>query len=208
MFKKTTHHAHAVLALGLVLLAGCGGDDAENADPESGPVESPWEVRRERLGEAEYGDLDPAEVGLHIPWARNIISHDPRPGESAARLTDVSTSRHEGFDRVTFTFEPRTPGYRLTLVEEGGGGCDGTEPGTESPIQLAVEFERAVSSDGGAPMVEDRDRTLDYPTLAKLAQTCDEGDKVRWLLGTNTDIEYRLLDATRGTQLVIDLRTR
>lgn len=203
MFKKTT-----ILAALILLPAGCGGDDGTDNVQYGASLtpEEPREVRHEGLADSDYGDLDRADVGLHIRWGRNLITRDATPDAAVVRLTDVAVDAMEGFDRVTFTFEPRVAGYRVELVEEGGGGCDGSEPGTEAPRQLAVEFPSAVSNSGGTPLVGDRDRTLDLPTLSRAVQTCDAGDKVRWLFGTAGDTEYRLLEVSMGHLLVVDLR--
>ena len=204
MFKKTT------LAAALIVLpAGCGGDNGTD-DVQYGArltPEEPREVRHEGLDDSDYGDLDRAEVGLHIRWAQNLITRDPSPPDApVVRLTEVAVDAMEGFDRITFTFEPRVVGYTVELIEEGGGGCDGSEPGTEAAGQLAVEFPRAVSNAGGAPLVGDRDRTLDLPTVSRAVQTCDAGNKVRWLFGIAGDSEYRLLEVSMGHLLVLDVR--
>ena len=213
MFRKTTPELRpAMLPAGilcglLATLGGCGDDSTDNVQfGATLPSEEPREVSHAGMDEADYGDLDRADVGLHITWARNPISRDPIPDAPLARLTNVSAEPMEGFDRVTFAFEPRMAGYQLRLVEEGGGGCDGAEPGTDAPVQLAIEFPRTVSNDGGTPLVEARDLTLDLPTLVRAVQTCDEGEKVRWLLGASGEMEYRLLEVLTGNLVVVDLR--
>ena len=215
MFKKTTPELRPVMLPAgilcglLVTLAGCGEDDTTDDVQFGGtlPAEEPREVRHEGMDEADYGNLDRADVGLHITWARNPISRDPVPDAPRARLTDVTAEPMEGFDRVTFTFDARMAGYQLRLVEEGGGGCDGAEAGTDAAVQLAIEFPRTVSNDGGTPLVAARDLAPDLPTLVRAVQTCDEGDMVRWLLGASGEMEYRLLEVRMGNQVVVDLRS-
>lgn len=207
LFRKTTSGGRFIWSLTLLAaLAACGGDQGEAG--AGAAAEAAREIYREGMDELDYGDLDPADVGLHVTWATNLISYDPRPDTETARLTDVTISSHEGFDRVTFSFEPRIPGYRLQFSEEAGGGCDGTEAGTGAPAQLAVEFARAAASDGGTPLITELDRTPGYPSLSRAVQTCDEEDTVRWLLGTSGDAEYRLMEAFAYTLLVVDLRVR
>ena len=213
MFKnKTPAFRPAMLSAGilgglLVTLAGCGEDEPDNVQYGGTlPPEETREVRHSGMDDADYGNLDPADVGLHITWARNLISRDPFPDAPLARLTDVTVEPLDGFDRVNFTFEPRVAGYELQLVAEGGGGCDGAEPGTGAAAQLAIEFPRTVSSDGGTPLVGERDLAPDLPTLVRALQTCDEDGKVRWLLGTSSDMEYRLIEGRTGNLIVVDLR--
>lgn len=215
MFKKTTPELRparlpAGILCGLIVtLAGCGSDETTDDVQYGGtlPPEEAREVRHTGMDEADYGDLEPADVGLNIPWARNPISRDPIPDAPLARLTEVTAAPMEGFDRVTFTFASRTAGYQLRLVEEGGGGCDGAEPGTDAPVQLSIEFPQTVSNDGGTPLVTERDLALDGATLVRVVQTCDDGARVRWLLGASGEMEYRLLEVRMGNLVVVDLRS-
>ena len=158
------------------------------------------------MTEIDYGEFDPSEVALSMPWTRNTISRDPDPEDAPARLTDVSTSRSRGYDRVVFSFSPALPGYRLTQSAEVGGGCDGTDPLSDAPGHVAVEFTRAVSNDGGSPLVSDRSRATGFPALADAVQACDQEDTVRWILGTSGVVDYRILEIMGDPRLVVDLR--
>ena len=91
-------------------------------------------------------------------------------------------------------------------MAEGGGGCDGTEAVGGAPAHLAVEFERAVSNDGGVPLVEDRDRNFRFSTLVGATQSCDDGKKVRWLLATRGETDFRFLVMAGKPRLIIDLQ--
>lgn len=190
------------------VVQGCGGDGPGRSDgppPEPDPYVS-TETPSESMREADYGDLDPEQVGLMLPWTRNRVSKDPTPADAPARLTDVATERLAGFDRVIFSFEPRLPGYRLSFATEGGGGCDGTGEGTDAPAHLVVELETAQASEDGRATVADRDRSLDYPALTAAAQACDEAGKVRWLLGAAAETDFRLMEVRGGPRLVVDLK--
>lgn len=158
------------------------------------------------MTESDYGDLDSTEIRLQAPWSRNRVSKAANPDAEPARLTAVSTETFPEYDRVVFTFEDRVPGYRLAFVAEGGGGCDGTEAVGGAPAHLAVEFERAVSNDGGVPLVEDRDRNFRFSTLVGATQSCDDGKKVRWLLATRGETDFRFLVMAGKPRLIIDLQ--
>lgn len=195
-------------AISLVwLVQGCGDSPGQSGGPPPDPdpyvsTESP----QESMQEADYGDLDPAEVGLILPWTRNRVSKDPTPADSPVRLTDVAFERLTEFDRAVFSFEPRLPGYRLSLVAEAGGGCDGTTDATDAPVHLVVELETAQANEDGRATVAERDRSLDYPALTTAAQTCDEGGKVRWALGISADTEFRMMEMSGQPRLVLDLK--
>lgn len=195
-----------ICALSITILAGCGGDAVEEAvPPEPDPLVS-TETPRETMTDADYGELEPSEVGLSLPWTTNRVSRDPDPEDAPARLTAVSTDRSRGYDRVVFSFSPALPGYRLAMSTEAGAGCDGTEAASDAPAHLVVEFERAVSNDGGSALVGDRSRTTDFPALVDAVQVCDTDDKVRWLLGTSGGVDYRIMEVSVDPRLVVDLR--
>lgn len=201
MLKLPCRHITPLFASLFVLLAAGCGDDSRDLDPYVS-TENP----RETLTELDYGNLDSSQIRLNLPWSRNKVSRDPDPDAEPATLTAVTTETFEGYDRVVFTFGDRIPGYLLTYVAEGGGGCDGTEPAGDAPVHLVVEFEKARSNEGGAPLVEDRDRTIESPTLVGAIQVCDEGDRVRWILGAGSEAEYRILEMLGSPRLVVDLR--
>ena len=201
MLKRPYRHTSSLFASLLVLLTAACGDDARDLDPYVS-TENP----RESLTELDYGDLDSAEIRLNLPWSRNKVSKDPKTDAEPAPLSAVTTETLDGYDRVVFTFGDRIPGYQLAYATEGGGGCDGAEPAGDAPAHLVVEFERARSNEGGAPLVEDRERTTDLPTLVGAKQACDEGNRVKWILAARGDVEYRIFEMLGNPRLVVDLR--
>ena len=195
--RQTSRLFAAVL---VALVAACG-DDSRDLDPYVS-TENP----RETLTELDYGNLDSAEIRLNLPWSRNKVSKDANPDADPATLSAVTTEMVEGYDRVVFTFGDRIPGYELRYATEGGGGCDGSEPAGEAPAHLVVEFDGARANNGGTPLTEDLDRTLDFPTLVGATQVCDEGNRVKWILSTTGEVEYRILEMQGSPRLVVDLR--
>lgn len=189
-----------------MLLATACGDRTEEA-PTPDPFIS-TDNPRDELTEADYGDLDPSQVGLNTPWGRNIVSKDAAPDREPATLTNVSTQSSDGYDRVVFAFDSHIPGFRLALGTEAGGGCDGTGEAIEAPAHLAVELTGARANRDGGATVADPSRTLDFPALAAAMQTCDEGDSVRWILSTTGEVEYRIMETLGEPRLVVDLRRR
>lgn len=199
MFTRLNISRWCLVAPAAMLLATACGDRAEEA-PTPDPFIS-TDNPRDELTEADYGDLDPSQVGLNTPWGRNIVSKDA-PERDPAALTNVSTQSSDGYDRVIFTFDSHIPGFRLALGTEAGGGCDGTGEAIEAPAHLAVELTGARAS----ATVADPSRTLDFPALTAAMQTCDEGDRVRWVLGTTGEVEYRIMETLGEPRLVVDLR--
>lgn len=188
----------------MLLATACGGDRAEEA-----PTPDPYistENPREQLTEIDYGDLDPSQISLNTPWGRNVVSKDANPDRTAATLTNVATRSSEGYDRVIFTFDSHIPGFRVAPGNEAGGGCDGTGEAGGTSTHLAVELRGARANRDGSATVADASRTLDFPTLATAAQTCDETDTVRWLLGTTGEVDYRIMETLGEPRLVVDLR--
>ncbi len=201
MLKLPYRHTMPLLATLLGLLAAACGGDSRDLDPYIS-TDNP----REALTELDYGSLDSSEIRLSLPWSRNKVSKDPSPDAEPATLSAVTTETFEGFDRVVFTFVDRIPGYLLAYATEGGGGCDGTVPAGDAPAHLVVEFEKARSNERGVPLVEDRDRAMDWPTMVGATQVCDEGDRIRWILAATSDVEYRILEMQGNPRLVVDLR--
>lgn len=201
MLKLPYRHTTPLLASLLVLLTAACGGDSRDLDPYIS-TDNP----REALTELDYGTLDSSEIRLNLPWSRNKVSKDPNPDAQPATLSAVTTETFAGYDRVVFTFGNRIPGYLLEYTTEGGGGCDGSGPAGDAPAHLVVEFEKARSNEGGEPLVEDRNRTMDSPTLVGATQACDEGDRVKWILGVTSDVEYRILEMLGTPRLVVDLR--
>ena len=195
----------ALVVLGLVVSGfGCG-DGADAPEPTPDPLVS-TESPMEALGEADYGDLDPSEIGLNTFWTRNRMTNSAAPDETV-RLAGVSTEALDGFDRVIFSFEgDYVPAYRLALGTEDGGGCDGAGAGTDTPAHLAVELTGATAGAGGRALVADRDLSPGLPVLTAAVQTCDADGTVRWLLGMAADTEYRMLEMRGEPRLVVDLR--
>ena len=191
----------AALALSLTV-AACGGGDAPEPMPEPDPnVSTPSPMAA--LTAADYGNLDSAEIGLNTPWTRNKVSNSSAP-DGVVQLTGLSTEAMDGFDRIVFAFDAGVPAYRLVLGAEdgGGGGCDGSEAGPDTPTHLAVEFTGTTASDGVGSEVE----APDLPVLASVEQACDADGTLRWLLGMAADTEFRMLQMRGEPRLVVDFR--
>ena len=204
MFTRLNISRWSLVAPAAMLLAMACGDRTEEP-PTPDPFIS-TDNPRDELTEADYGDLDPSQVGLNTPWGRNIVSKDANAGRDPATLTNVSTQSSDGYDRVIFHFESHIPGFRLALGAEAGGGCDGTGEAIEAPAHLAVELAGARANRDGTATVADPSRSLDFPALTAAIQTCDESDGVRWILGTTGEVEYRIMETLGEPRLVVDLR--
>ena len=201
MDSKPYRNASLLLIPVLGALAVACGDESRDHDPYVS-TENP----RETLTELDYGNLDSAKVRMNMPWSGNKVSKDPTPEAEPATMSAVATESLVGYDRVIFTFRDRLPGYSLAYAVEGGGGCDGAQPAGDAPAHLVVEFEKARSNEGGAPLVEDRERVEDWPTLVGARQACDENDRVKWILAARSEVEYRVLEMFDEARLVVDLR--
>ena len=184
----------------LTTFLACG--DRTEQEPEPDPFVS-VEPPPKTLTEFDYGELDPDEIGINLPWARNIVSRDVTPDMAVARVTGVSVEQSAGFDRVVFSVEPHMPGYRLTLVEEAAGGCGEPEADPVAGRHLVVELESAEADEAVAAA---GDGSLGFPALVSAVQTCNEGDHVRWLLGLSDDVEFRIMEAGGNVRLVVDVR--
>ncbi len=188
------------LALGA---AACGEAPDETPAPRTDPYVSTVDASP-ALTEADFGDLDSAEVALDLPWGRGAVSRKAGAGAEATRLTGVRTWSGEGFDRVVFSFAPTLPGYRVARVDAAGTGCDGSGPVPDAPVALRVGLEsarvEADVADGGA-----RDMA-DLPIALGAEVSCLEGARVEWLLGLVEGVEHRIFEMRGEARLVVDVR--
>lgn len=200
-----TNFAPAKAALALTaasLLLACGGGDQGNASADfEQDLFISTAVPSAGLTEFEYGGLDPEEIGLTSAWSR-ITSRDARADLGAARLTGVQTQQSDGFDRVVFSLEPHMSGYRLTVTNDAGSGCDGSGELAEATT-LVVEFDGAQADEA---TIQAEDAELGYPALTSATQTCNEDDTVRWLFGLADEVEHRIIEMRGELRLVVDIR--
>lgn len=132
-----------------------------------------------------------------------------------ALMTRLAVGRHEGYDRVTFTFKNTAPGYRVAYVqppfhEDGSGktvAVDGSafvqvrmEPAsgfdlaTGEGVLVYKGPKRISGADAGTSVVQDVVRTGDFEAV------------LTWTIGLSDPVDFRVLTLASPPRLAVDFR--
>jgi hypothetical protein len=140
---------------------------------------------------------------------------DPVSGDGTGfgQLTDVEIGRHEGYDRVVFTFADDLPGYRVEYVEppiiEDGSG---ETLDVEGDAFLAVRLEPSsgFDQDAGVESYTGPDEILGTSAgtsvLREVQRTGDFEAVLGWALGLSDRVDFKVTTLSSPTRLVIDVR--
>ncbi|WP_129843652.1 hypothetical protein [Streptomyces sp. RFCAC02] len=134
----------AVVCAAALALTACGGDDDPAPEATTGATED-----------------DANAAGLPGDgWATERSSSSDSTAEAAV-LDDVALSRHDGYDRVTFTFTGDTPGYIAeytdTVYPRGGDGGPVDVAGDEHLVVVLVSVDptTAVTATGTTELIRE-----------------------------------------------------
>jgi hypothetical protein len=133
-----------------------------------------------------------------------------RSGAAPSTLRSVRTAEHEGFDRIVFEFDGAIPGYHLEFIDRPVRECgSGRTVAVAGQGWLRVRLEPARAHeivDGFAQVtVASRNRNLDHGVIQQLVQTCDFEAQVEWVAGVAAPTQYRLLQLSEPSRLVVDI---
>jgi hypothetical protein len=145
-------------------------------------------------------------------------NRDPKTGPAGetgyGQLVNVAIGRHEGFDRVVFTFRgDRLPGYRVSygerpVIQDGSGH----EIAVDGAGLLFVRLEPAsgYDFDAGAPSYRGPDRLHGIDAGAsqvrEVVKTGDFEAVLGWVIGLADVVDFRVLTLTGPGRLVVDVR--
>jgi len=149
---------------------------------------------------------EPSAVYLS-EWTAGIIDR-PRSEQPAAKLVDVRTGIHEGFDRVVFEFDERVLGYHIEYIDKPVRKCGS---GKVAPLAgdgwLEVRMYPAKAhTEQGQPTVSNRERVPKLPVLSELELTCDFEAVVTWVFGVESPNRYQVRELSNPPRLVVDLK--
>ncbi len=137
-------------------------------------------------------------------------------GQGVAYLTDVQVARHEGYDRVVFTFNNHVPGYQVGYipkpVKADGSGEDVAVDGS---YVVGVRMDPASGVDL-TPTSDPKGYTETYtgpkrinagtPEVTEVVQTGDFEAVLNWAIGTREKVNFRVLTLDNPARLVVDLQ--
>lgn len=202
----------------LLLLSGCGGapstSDAIGTSPPQTP--SPQDAGTAMAEPSPSAAADEPLPQGSEPSTEMVAtpSFPDSAGQSVAFLTAVRTGRHEGFDRVVWTFDGATPAYRVAYVErpitEDGSGtpievrgdatlqiiltpASGTDLSGEEVRTVYEGPERIDGAAGGASIVEEVVLTGDFEAT------------LSWVIGIGRQAPFTVTELSDPTRVVIDV---
>lgn len=141
------------------------------------------------------------------PAFRTAAVAGTHTGRPTARLVGIQTSQQEGYDRIEFTFDRAAPSWRVGYASAIRDGA-----GRRVPLQgralLAVAFQPAQAhQQGGTSSFGPLSRTPGYDSLRQVRLASDIEGGVRFGLGLDTRVGFRVLEATTPTRIIVDVRT-
>lgn len=215
---KITTTALGIGMAGLLLLAACGDDTTTTAGTTSttaAPGSSTTSTTVSGNGDggsttttATDGGIDPLEGAGTDP-----VSSDPADA-GYGQLTDIEIGRHEGYDRVVFTFSGDSlPGYVVEyttppITEDASGN----ELDIDGSAFLRVRMEPASGFDmnTGQPSYngpsEIRGTAAGTSEIVELQRAGDFEAVLTWVIGLADKVDFLVDTLSSPARLVIDVR--
>ena len=166
---------------------------------------------------ATTGQSDTTLAGIDpMAGADTTTKSEAGTGQGVALLTDVQVARHEGYDRVVFTFSNHVPGaqvgYIAKPVKADGSGQDVPVPGS---FVIGVRMDPASGVDLAATS-EPQGYKQTYlgpkrinagtPEVTEVVESGDFEAVLNWAIGTQDKVNFRVLVLTDPARLVVDLQ--
>ena len=130
-------------------------------------------------------------------------SHAPR---TAPELLSVETSVGDGHDRVTFTFQGSTPGWRVRYVPKVAGAGGRAVP-LDGEAFLEVTFEPARARDtAGRPTFPDGGLGPGDISVRQVRLAGDFEGQVRFGIGVAGRDGFRVVEQGHPTRVTVDVR--
>lgn len=133
--------------------------------------------------------------------------------DGVALIADVAVARHEGYDRVVWTFENGVPGYEVGYVEGPLTEDPSGEPITvEGAAHIQVRMEPASIVDLSGPEYREvytGPATVDgdTPEITEVVRTGDFEAVSTWVLGVaDPGVAFRVDALTDPPRLVVDVQ--
>jgi hypothetical protein len=149
-------------------------------------------------GEAQPGSSS-------APFRKTPASRSHTPG-TAPELLSVATAVRDGHDRVTFTFQGSTPGWRVRYVPQVAGAGGRAVP-LEGEAFLEVTFEPAQARDtAGRPSFPDGDLGSGAVSVRQVRLAGDFEGQVRFGIGVAGRDGFRVVEQRSPTRVAVDVR--
>ncbi|GEL98621.1 AMIN-like domain-containing (lipo)protein [Cellulomonas terrae] len=201
----------ALVAVGATLLLASCADQAPPATSSTTtpPTTSPAPSASEAVTPSPTQDATTDEP---VPFPADTAPDEQAASADAAlTLTDVTTGRHPGYDRVVFRFDGTgSPGWMVRYVEAATDDpadtvLDVPGDGTLQVVVLGVQLPYTTGIeewDGPNPIL-----TPDYAVLRAVdVRGQFEGQHLAFLGAATADHPFRVFGLTDPTRVVVDVR--
>jgi hypothetical protein len=197
----------------LALIGACGSDSAQEASEPPVYVE-PGPPVRDSMSAATLEGIDPAEMGLALPWTTGEMNRRPQPGAPTLAVEGIELVEGAGFDRLIVTFgggDMEFPGYHLSYLEGPPAVCAASAEevsiDAEGQAFLQVRLTGARGhDDSGQSTVGARTVRGGSAHLNALRRTCDSGGVVAWVWDLDQATPYRIMELNEPARLVVDVQ--
>ena len=209
----------------LLVLSGCGGAQTASDTVGSGGTSTP-EMSSE-LDPSPQASA-PAASESSAPTASEALTLSseastemiatPSFPDSAGRrislLTTVEAGRHEGFDRVVWTFDGDVPAYRVAYVERPI-----TEDGSGAPIEVRGDaaLQIILTPASGTDLSGEEMRTIyegperidgsgsGMSVVEEVVLTGDFEATLSWVIGLDRQAPFAVTELSDPTRVVVDI---
>ena len=194
MARPRLFAAVVLCSAALLALAACGDGGSDPAATATALPPADGETTPEPAFE---GGRDPVERSSALPGDAGDI----------ARLVDVRTGRHEGFDRVVFEFTGTLPGYRVEYTTAPAEGCgSGLAAEIAGAALLQVRMAPAAAhDDDGASTFGPQELTPGLPAILEIESTCDFEAILTWVVGLSETADFSVTDLVEPLRVVVDV---
>ncbi len=216
--KKSLRMFAGVGVLAAVLLAGCGDDDDVGADTTTTTVGDGSTTTTTTGGGGDddgstttttTGDgIDPFDDGGFDPVEEDATA------SGISFLTDVTVGRHEGFDRVVFTFSGNgVPGYRVEYVDPpiiADGSGEEIDVNGDFFLHVRMEPAAGFNTETGLPTYNGPSpisgSSAGTSQIREVERTGDFEAVVGWAIGLSDRVAFRVDTLTSPSRLVVDVQ--
>lgn len=219
--RRHPHLGPLALLVATVLAAACGTTEAPG--PSGGPGGSttattpagtaPATATTPTTTSGATTVPEPTTDGIDpMPGADTSTRSAPFTGTATTHLTDVRVARHEGYDRVVFSFDGDVPGYEIGYVEPPLLADGSGEPvDVDGGAFLRARFEPASGVDLSGPEYREvytgpTTVTGDTSVLIEVVRTGDFEAVLTWVAGIEERQDFRVATLTSPARVVIDVR--
>ena len=191
-----------VTSITLLLAAGCGDEEepAATTPPVASSTASPTATPK-----------PPTPTPTEEPFdgGRAPVSATPGPGFEAALLQEIRTADQGSFDRITFEFDAKIPGYEVRYVDPPIIYDPRGDPmEIDGSAFVVIRMEPAAGHDpntGASTYLGPLELKPALPQILEAERVGDFEGVFSWALGLSAEADFRVLTLEDPPRLVFDV---